>query len=422
MSKLFVLLCLLSLTACGGGGSTASSPANVTKLTVSGTASEGSLITGKTVKLKDATGKSATNTTTDTTTGTYSIDVTGLTAPYLVTVTGTNGTYVSLAQTVGTANINPITTTVVALAAGTSDVSSLFTSLTATQIANIKNNYTSKSALVSTSLQGVLPYGVNVGDYFTGTILAGKGMDAVFDTYRIAISPTAGITIKTNDATAATVLTIPTSTIAANTNQPLPNVMPVFTTNMISGKSFRVSSGVVIFNVNGTLSGSAANSSQTWIINSSGQLVIYNTGKGTATMTLVSGDATLGWTGTSTYSNGTSDSGTLVPETTVTQAFTSSMISGKTFTFTTSQGSSGTFTFNSNGTGTSTTNGSTFSNGLWSINAAGQFILTSTTSANVNTLTIISNTGTVITANVVATNATNPTSNSTYTIIFTALN
>ena len=124
MIKLFTMLScalLFAASGCGGGGGTS--------LIVSGTASEGALITGKTVTLQDANG-SATYTTTDATTGSYSINVTGLTATFLVTVTGTNGTYISLAQTDGTANINPVTTMVVALAAGTCDVSALFTNLT----------------------------------------------------------------------------------------------------------------------------------------------------------------------------------------------------------------------------------------------------------------------------------------------------
>lgn len=218
MKKIVLFAMLLTLNACGGGGTTGSTA----KATVTGTASEGVLITGKTVMLKDANGNSAVDTTTDATTGTYSIDVTGLAAPFLLTITGINGTYISLAQATGTANINPITTTVVALAAGTSDVVALFHNLTPVQLATINTNYTAKSALVTTSLQPVLPVGVKVEDYFIGTITAGAGMDAVFDTYQIAIHPTDGITVKTKDAASATVLAIPAATVAANNSQPLP--------------------------------------------------------------------------------------------------------------------------------------------------------------------------------------------------------
>lgn len=233
---LFVAV-VFGIAGCGGGGSggtgtqTPVTPGgNIAPVTVSGTASEGTLITGKTVKLKDANGTSAVDGTTNATTGIYTVDVTGLIAPFLVTVTGTNGTYVSLAQTAGTANINPITTTVVALAAGNSDVSALFTSITPAQLTTLNTNYVAKSALVTASLQSALPAGVEAQDYFTGTITAGTGMDSVFDTYRITVNPTTGITVKTKDASATTVLTIPTATVTANTSQALPTIIAPTTT------------------------------------------------------------------------------------------------------------------------------------------------------------------------------------------------
>ncbi len=214
----FLIISILTLlVACGGGGGGGSSAP-----TVSGTASEGALILGQTVKLKDANGRSAVDTTTNGTTGRYSIDVTGLTAPFIVTVTGTNGTYVSLAPTAGTANINPITTTVVALAAATSDVSALFLNLTPAQVTTINANYIAKSGLLTTSLQTALLTGVNAAAYFTGTITAGTGIDALFDTYLITIGLNTGITITTKGASPTTVLTIPVATITANTSQPLP--------------------------------------------------------------------------------------------------------------------------------------------------------------------------------------------------------
>ncbi|HIJ97202.1 MAG TPA: hypothetical protein HPP94_15990 [Desulfuromonadales bacterium] len=165
IKKIVVVGMVLMLTACGGGGSGSSSGTSVT--TVSGTASEGALITGARVLLKDANGKSAADATTSAT-GSYSIDVTGLSAPFLVAVTGNNGTYVTLAQTAGTANINPITTTVVALAAANSDALAVFTKLTPAQIATINNNYAAKTALVTTALQTALPAGVTAASYFTG--------------------------------------------------------------------------------------------------------------------------------------------------------------------------------------------------------------------------------------------------------------
>lgn len=84
---------------------------------------------------------------------------------------------------------------------------------------------------------------------------------------------------------------------------------------MFSGKSFITSDGVITFSTDGTMSGVGLQGNETWTINSSGQLVIYNTGRGTATYSFVSGDAMNGWTEHTTYSNGTSSTGTLVPAT-----------------------------------------------------------------------------------------------------------
>jgi len=229
---IFVCLLMLFVYGCGNSGGESAVLGSVfpKPASVIGTASEGVLITEKTVKLKDAEGKSAVNAITDATTGTYKIDVTGLTAPFLLTVTGANGRYVSLARTAGTANINPITTMVVALAAGTPDVISLFADLTPDKLAAINSNYSSKTALVNTSLSAVLPSGAEIEDYFTGEISAGTGIDALFNAYQITIGSSTGITFKTNNSSAATALNIPVATITANTNEPLPvlvNLPPV---------------------------------------------------------------------------------------------------------------------------------------------------------------------------------------------------
>ncbi len=272
MKYVHILFFLLSLFIYGCGnsggesavlGSVFPKPASVT-----GTASEGVLITEKTVKLKDAEGKSAVNAITDATTGTYKIDVTGLTAPFLFTVTGANGRYVSLARTAGTANINPITTMVVALAAGTPDAISLFADLTPDKLATINSNYSYKTALVNTSLRAVLPSGAEIEDYFTGTISAGTGIDAIFNAYQITIGASTGITFKTNNSSAATALNIPVATISANTNDPLPvliNIPPVAN----AGTAQNIDVGSVV-NLDGSASSDADGDTLTysWVLTS----------------------------------------------------------------------------------------------------------------------------------------------------------
>ena len=102
---------------------------------------------------------------------------------------------------------------------------------------------------------------------------------------------------------------------AATTGTLVPVATPRCTDSMFSGKSFSTGGAIITFNANGTLAGVGINvTGETWAVNSSGQLVTSGSSKGTAIFTLVSGDATNGWTGTTTYSSGSAaTTGTLVP-------------------------------------------------------------------------------------------------------------
>lgn len=247
-----IISAALLLSGCGGGGGGSTTPPAT--LTVTGTASEGALILGKAVKLKDADGKAAADVTTNSATGAYSFNVTGFKAPFLVTVTGTNGTYVSLAPAAGTANINPITTTVVALAAGSSDPAALFTSLTPAQLTTINTNYAAKATEVSTALQSALPTGVSATDYFTGMVTAGKGMDSLFDSYKISVTPASGITVTTTDASATTVLAVPT----VSTATVLPVVTKISTIALSADKSSAIAGQTITIAADVKIAGNAA--------------------------------------------------------------------------------------------------------------------------------------------------------------------
>lgn len=89
------------LAACGGsGGSTTA---------VKGIAAGGAPIAGATVTLKDTAGNIKTATTKSD--GTFSVDVTGLTPPFILSVAGSGGPYYSYAgSTDGSANLTPYTT------------------------------------------------------------------------------------------------------------------------------------------------------------------------------------------------------------------------------------------------------------------------------------------------------------------------
>jgi hypothetical protein len=103
----FLGLGLAVLAGCGGGGSSAP-PAAVT-YSISGTAATGAALPGAAVTIKDSAGVTRTGITTAT--GTYDIDVTGLTPPYLVKVVAVGGTptLYSVGTSAGVINTHPLT-------------------------------------------------------------------------------------------------------------------------------------------------------------------------------------------------------------------------------------------------------------------------------------------------------------------------
>jgi hypothetical protein len=114
----------------GGGGGGSSAPATstpVTAATVSGTVAYGAAMSGANVTLTDANG--AVKTTTAAADGSYSFDVTGLTAPFLLTASGISGdtlkTYSALLATapaagvVANVNVTPLSDAIVAMASST---------------------------------------------------------------------------------------------------------------------------------------------------------------------------------------------------------------------------------------------------------------------------------------------------------------
>ncbi|WP_418939718.1 cell wall anchor protein [Paraburkholderia bryophila] len=116
-----------SLAACGGGGgsSTSTSPQPVTAAarSMTGTVAIGTGLTGATVTVTDATGKTVS--ATSGANGAYSVSLTGMSAPLLITAadpSGVSGTLYSVVANANTANgapvnanVTPLTTAVVAL-------------------------------------------------------------------------------------------------------------------------------------------------------------------------------------------------------------------------------------------------------------------------------------------------------------------
>lgn len=132
----------LLLAACGGGGGGKSTDAGGSNATLSGTAAAGLPLVGS-VTVKDATG--ATRTVSIGANGAYTVDVSGLTGPFLLRATGTAGgaTYVvhsaaTSADVNGNINITPLTDLILSNVAGQIATnyfdSGSFSSLSATQL------------------------------------------------------------------------------------------------------------------------------------------------------------------------------------------------------------------------------------------------------------------------------------------------
>lgn len=126
---------LVTLAGCGGGGggSTAASPATPSTTTLSGVAATGAPIPAAQVVLTDATG--ATRSGTTGTDGSYTFDITGLAAPFVIKVSGTVGdktvNLVSVQDTTPTAgstltvNVTPLTHAIAAALAPSGDPQTL---------------------------------------------------------------------------------------------------------------------------------------------------------------------------------------------------------------------------------------------------------------------------------------------------------
>lgn len=128
---------LLTVYGCGGGGGSGSSSSS---LTMTGTAATGAAISGGTVAVKCASGTGSATTNAD---GTYSVTVTGGTAPCLIKVTSVDASGVSTdlysgieaGQTV--ANVTPLTQMVIASALGSDPAAAFSAGVTTATATNL---------------------------------------------------------------------------------------------------------------------------------------------------------------------------------------------------------------------------------------------------------------------------------------------
>jgi hypothetical protein len=178
------LTLLISGCGGGGGGGTAATPQTVT-----GVAAAGSAIVG-TVTLKDSASAPEKSFLLKAD-GSFTLDVTGLTKPFLLRVTGkANGTdYVlySLATDKGTANINPLSNLVVSVAAAGGDLAQLYA--TPSGIQGVAGNLGQALLQVQSILKPLLvKYGVSTVDPISGSFTVGvSALDLMLDKVTLKI-------------------------------------------------------------------------------------------------------------------------------------------------------------------------------------------------------------------------------------------
>lgn len=172
-----------SLAACGGGGggssaSTSNQPVTAAATSMTGTVAIGTALTGATVTVTDANGKTVSSTSGAN--GAYSVSLTGLTAPLLITATdpsGVSGTLYSVVASNSTAsgapvtaNVTPLTTAVAALMTQSGNPGSLSGNASAITAAAIS---TAESTL----------------DVALAPILSANSLPATFDPISTTFSP-----------------------------------------------------------------------------------------------------------------------------------------------------------------------------------------------------------------------------------------
>jgi len=186
----FLVAALLSLTlmSCSSSSSTTSST------TLSGTAATGAPIAGF-VYVKDATGTEV-NVATGTN-GSFTLDVTGMTAPFMVRVIPDNGdpTLYSYASAAGqTVNVTPLTNLTMFIANGSADLGALYGAWDGsgvTSAAVVAAQKTVNANLLSEFTAAGID-GASYDFMTTAFTADGSGFDAVLDALQVAVDNTAG--------------------------------------------------------------------------------------------------------------------------------------------------------------------------------------------------------------------------------------
>ena len=212
-------LLLVSLVGCGVGdhdpipGSGAGSANSVT-----GVAATGAPISGK-VTLKDSSISTVELTTSTASDGTFAFNIENLTAPFIIRTTSGGKTFYSIATGNGTANINPLTTIVVSVAAGGADLDAFFASVTPDTLKTLVSKLSSAEIAVKTAFAPILDiFGVTATKIDSFSIINSlyvadhTGIDAMFDVIDFKLS--GGVITLTNKINSTVIFTALASAIA----------------------------------------------------------------------------------------------------------------------------------------------------------------------------------------------------------------
>ncbi|GAM09146.1 Kelch-like protein 9 [Geobacter sp. OR-1] len=200
MAKVFriMLVCAVAglLVACGSNGGTGflNSPAS----TMSGTAATGRALGNAAVTIIDS--NAATKTTITSATGSYSINITGLTAPFVIKVdAGPGRVLYSFASGSGIANINPFSDLIVRSACGGAN--------SETSHSVIRGNIVSAIAQLKSKFATMLTmYGVPTDyDPLSSSYSIGNSLDRLFDAITVTIATNGASVTITNSTTGGTI-------------------------------------------------------------------------------------------------------------------------------------------------------------------------------------------------------------------------
>jgi hypothetical protein len=204
----------LAVTGCGGPSSNPSTSSS----TLSGTAAADTPIVG-TVFLKDSSIPALEKTTATNADGTFSFDVTGLTAPYLLKAGSETSWMYSTSTGSGTANINPLTTTAVAGTAGDTDLEELYQAPNPTLRRMSADDFPSFMNQLATVLAPLFQeFGISASTLDDGSQTSQTALRALFQAVAITVK---GRTVTvTNRQTGGVIFTGSLSDLASGTFNP----------------------------------------------------------------------------------------------------------------------------------------------------------------------------------------------------------